>query len=69
MNESEIIYGAMTTPFGLLVRGSAKKLREARSSLVRDDPALVDLVILGPDLAGTIWVVRKDSLRKHLIAG
>ena len=69
MNEGEIIYGAMTTPFGLLVRGSPKKLREARSSLVRDDPALVDLVILGPDLAGTVWVVRKDSLRKHLIAG
>jgi hypothetical protein len=67
MTEGEIIYFAMTTQFGTLVRGSAKKLREARSSLVRDDPALVDLVILGPDLSGTTWVVRKDSLRKHLI--
>lgn len=67
MNEGEIIYGAMTTQFGVLVHGSAKRLREARSALLRDDPALVDLVILGPDLAGTVWVVRKDSLRKHLI--
>ena len=66
MNESEILYAAAASAFGLIVRGSAKRLRAARTSL-RDDLALLDLVILGPDGDGALWIVKKDAVRAHLV--
>lgn len=65
--EGDTIYAAAASTFGLIVRGSAKRLRDARSELARGDPALADLVVLGPDGAGCIWLARKDAIRRHIL--
>ena len=67
-SEHEMLYAAASTEFGLVVTGNAKRLRAARSDL-RDDVAMVDLAVLGPDERGQIWLVRKDQLRSHLVGG
>jgi hypothetical protein len=67
-SEHEVLYAALAAPFGLVVRGSISALREARSGL-SEDPALVDLAILGPDGAGQVWLVRKDAIRRHVDVG
>lgn len=67
--EQDVIYEAARATFGLVVRGDAKRLRAARTSLVASDASLVDLAVLGPDRSGQVWLVRKDALRKHLLGG
>jgi hypothetical protein len=65
MNEHEALYAASASALGIIVRGSARRLREARAG-VRGDLALADLAILGPDSAGEVWIVRKDKISQHL---
>lgn len=65
--EQDMIYEAARATFGLVVRGDAKRLRAARTSLVASDASLVDLAVLGPDKSGQVWLVRKDALRRHLL--
>jgi hypothetical protein len=64
--EQDLVYLAAGKAFGLVVRGDAKRLRAARTSLVASDASLVDLAVLGPDRSGQVWLVRKDALRRHL---
>ena len=63
MTAKEALYAAALTPLGILVRGNAKRLREARSEL-RDDMAIADLTILGPDGQDNVWLVRKNEIRQ-----
>jgi hypothetical protein len=63
MMEHEILLKALTSEFGLIVQGSAKALRTARSTMMRDDIAVDDLAVLGPDTSGHVWVVRKSVVR------
>jgi len=41
MSESELLYAAASAKFGIIVTGSVKRFRDARSAL-RDDIALSD---------------------------
>lgn len=67
MTPSEALYAAASAQFGLIVRGaSAKALRAARNAM-RDDPALAEIAILGPDAEDHIWLVRKDTVRNHMM--
>lgn len=65
-SEHEMLYAAAASEFGLLVHGDAKRFRRARDDL-RDDLALMDLAILGPDADGALWLVKRDAIRKHLV--
>ena len=67
-SEHDMMYLAARSPFGLVVRGNVKALREARSSM-REDIALLDLVVLGPDGSGLVWLIRKDKIRGEVTAG
>lgn len=64
--EHDVLYEALKTPFGLVVTGSAKVLRKARSEV--SDAALAGLTILGPDERGQIWIVRKDAVQAHMLS-
>ena len=61
-SESEVLYAALRAPFGLVVRGDLAALQRTRARLLRDDSALSDLSVLGPDERGQLWLVRKDKL-------
>jgi hypothetical protein len=66
MTPSDALYAAASSAFGLIVRGaSAKALRSARNA-IRDDPALAEIAILGPDQSDQVWLVRKDVVRTTL---
>ena len=67
-SEHDALYAATRAPFGLVVRGSIRALRAARTSLA-EDIALADLAVLGPDEAGSVWIVRRSAVRDHLIGG
>lgn len=67
MNAAEALYAALCTPLGLVLRaGDGERLRAERSRLLRDDEALRELAVLGPDTSAQIWLVRKDALRELL---
>lgn len=68
MTAKEALYEAARTTLGLIVRGNAKILREARGEL-RDDVAIADLAILGPDNEGNTWIARKGEIRCTLDVG
>lgn len=61
-SEEEALYAALRARYGLVVRGETAALQKARARLAKDDPAMGDLSILGPDSEGQIWLVRKDKL-------
>jgi hypothetical protein len=63
MTEEELLYHALRTPLGLVVRADAKRLRAARQRLLANDPALHDLTLIGPDNAGRTYVLRADRAR------
>ena len=67
-SEHDALYAAARAPFGLVVRGSVRALRAARTSLA-EDIALADLAVLGPDESGGVWLVRRSAVREHLIGG
>jgi hypothetical protein len=59
---SEALYAALRARYGLVVRGGREALSREKARLAREDPALNDLTLLGPDENGQIWLVRKDRL-------
>jgi hypothetical protein len=61
-SEAETLYAALRARYGLVVRGDLQALQRERARLAKDDPALGDLSMLGPDENGQIWLVRKDRL-------
>jgi hypothetical protein len=66
MMPSDALYSAARSAYGIIVRGaSAKALRAARNA-IRDDPALSEIAILGPDTEDRVWLVRKDVIRTTL---
>jgi hypothetical protein len=65
MSEEELLYEALHTPLGLVVSGSRQRFSNARRKLLADDPALHELVVVGPDPAGQIYLLRTDNARKE----
>lgn len=67
MTPSEVLYAALRTPLGLVLRaGDGERLRTERSRLARADEAMRELAVLGPDQHAQVWLVRKDKLRALL---
>lgn len=58
----EALYAALSARFGLLVRGDLAALQRARTRLCKDDEAMSQVSVLGPDPEGRLWLVRKDKL-------
>jgi hypothetical protein len=63
MTEEELLYQALSTPLGLVVRADHKRLRRARSRCLERDPALHELAIIGPDASGQTYLLRTDRAR------
>jgi hypothetical protein len=61
-SEVEALYAALRARWGLVVRGDLQALQREKARLAKDDPALGDLTLLGPDPEGRLWLVRKDRL-------
>jgi len=66
MNEEEVLYDALKSPLGLVVRGSKAQFAKAKSALAKSDPAISELVLVGPDASGQLYVLRADQARKGL---
>jgi hypothetical protein len=64
VNEEEVLYDALQSPLGLIVRGSKSALARARAKLAQNDPAISELALIGPDLAGQLYILRTDQARK-----
>jgi hypothetical protein len=65
MNEEEILYEALNSPLGLIVRGSKSALAKAKSKLAQSDAALSELALIGPDPSGQLYILRTDRARKQ----
>jgi hypothetical protein len=65
MNEEEILYDALQSPLGLVVRGSKSALQRAKSKLAQSDAAISELALVGPDPAGQLYILRTDQARKQ----
>jgi hypothetical protein len=65
MSEEELLYEALRTPLGLVVRASKAALARARSALAKSDPAISELLLIGPDPAGQLYLLRADQVRKR----
>jgi len=63
MSEEDLLYEALRAPLGLVVRADAQRLRRARTKLVANDPAVHELVIIGPDRSGQLYLLRADRAR------
>jgi len=63
MTEEELLYQALATPLGLVVRADHKRLRRARQRVLVNDPAIHELAIIGPDQSGQTYVLRADHAR------
>lgn len=58
----EALYAALAGRYGLVVRGDLAGLQKARARLVKEDEAMSQISLLGPDPEGRLWLVRKDKL-------
>lgn len=58
----EALYAALAARWGLLVRGDLAALQKARIRLAKEDEAMAQVSVLGPDPEGRLWLVRKDKL-------
>ncbi len=59
----EALYAALAARYGLLVRGGDyASWQKAKARLQKQDEALSQLSLLGPDPEGRFWLVRKDKL-------
>ena len=58
MTEENLLYDALSTTFGLVVRGERKRFAQAKRRLLETDPAMHELTIIGPDNAGQIYLLR-----------
>ena len=63
MGEEELLYQALASPFGLVVKGDKLRLQRAKTKLTKSDPALLDLAIIGPDPGGQLYLLRMDKAR------
>jgi len=61
-SSEEALYAALSARYGLVVRASLGDLQKARARLTREDDAMAQISVLGPDPEGQIWLVRKDKL-------
>lgn len=59
---AEALYAALAGRYGLVVRGDLAALQKARARLVKEDDAMAQVSVLGPDPEGRLWLVRKDKL-------
>lgn len=67
MSPADTLYAALRAPLGLVLRaGDGEKLRTERTRLAREDEALRELAVLGPDQHAQVWLVRKNKLRELL---
>ena len=64
MTEEELLYQALATPLGLVVRADVKRLRRARQRVFVNDPAIHELAIIGPDASGQTYLLRSDHARQ-----
>ena len=65
MHEEEALYQALSSPLGLIIRGSKNALTRARSKLAQSDPAISELALIGPDPSGQLYILRTDQARKQ----
>jgi hypothetical protein len=68
VSEEEILYEALRAPLGLCIRADKAKVQRALAKLKKSDPALMELLILGPDQSGTLYLLRQDRARETLDA-
>ena len=66
MNEEEVLYEALASELGLVVKADPARLRRAKTKLAKSDPAILGLYILGPDRSGQLYVIRADEAREKL---
>ena len=64
MNEEEVLYDALKSPLGLIVRGSKSALQRAKAKLAKSDPAISELALIGPDPSGQLYILRTDRARE-----
>jgi hypothetical protein len=64
VHEEEVLYEALRSPLGLIVRGSKQALQKARAKLAQNDPAISELALIGPDPQGQLYLLRTDQARK-----
>jgi hypothetical protein len=65
VHEEEVLYEALRSPLGLVIRGSKQRLAKAKSHLAQTDAAISELLLIGPDPAGQLYVLRADRARDH----
>jgi hypothetical protein len=63
-SEAEALYAALSARYGLVVRGDLQALQRARQKFAKDDEALQQLSVLGPDTEGRLWLVRRAKLAR-----
>lgn len=66
MSEEELLYAALKSPLGLVVRADKARLLKAKAKIAKTDAALLDLSILGPDRSGQLFIIRNAPARKVL---
>ena len=64
MNEEEVLYDALRSPLGLIVKGSKSALAKAKTKLAQSDAAISELALIGPDPSGQLYILRSDQARK-----
>jgi hypothetical protein len=62
LSEPEAIYAALSARYGIVVRGDLSAFTRERARLAKEDSAVAQLSVLGPDENGQLWLVRKDKL-------
>jgi hypothetical protein len=65
VHEEEVLYQALSSPLGLVVTGSRAALAKAKSQLAKSDPAILELVLVGPDPSGQLYILRSDQARQN----
>ena len=63
MHEEEVLYEALRSPLGLVVKGSKQALQKAKAALAKNDAAISELALIGPDASGQLYVLRTDRAR------
>ncbi len=67
MNEEEVLYDALRSPLGLVVKGSKVAFSRAKTKLAQSDPAISELALIGPDPAGNLYILRTDQARQQAV--
>ncbi len=64
MHEEELLYEALQSPLGLVVKGSKMAFSRAKTKLAQSDLAISELALIGPDPAGNLYILRTDQARQ-----